>query len=165
MNDLQAIDHRKTLYEWDTPEFIPMRRGRVWYLVATLIFAGLMAYAVMTGSFTMALAFIVIAVIFMWIEKREPKMVKVKITDLGIFYKGIFYAYHELNAFWIIYHPPYVQALYFRIQKKKAFVLMKIELNQENPVEIRTLLMKEIPEIEGAREPMIDIFARILKLQ
>lgn len=160
----KQIDHRQTLHQWLAPEFIPMPRGPKWYIVAAIIFTLLIIYALASQSWTMALAFLVVAIIFMMVENRAPKMLQVKITDLGIFYKGQFYAYHEINAFWIVYHPPFVDALYLRIRKKKHYVTLKIQLNGENPIEIRKLLMQEIPEIEGAREPMIDLLIRLLRL-
>lgn len=151
--------------EWQTPEFKPMHRGKVWYIVASTIFALLLIYALASQSITMAIAFITVAIIFALIEKKEPRMVNVQVTDLGVFYRGKFYPYHEINAFWIVYHPPFVEVLYLRLRKKKYFVNIKIELNQENPAELRNLLMKEIPELEGAQEPTIDILTRLFKLQ
>ena len=165
LENKNATDHRQILMEWETPEFRPMHRGKTWYILASIIFALLLIYALASQSLTMAMAFITVAVIFAFVEKKEPRMVNVQITDLGIFYKNNFYPYHEINAFWIVYHPPFVDVLYLRLRKKKHFVNVKIELNQENPADLRNLLMKEIPELEGAQEPTIDILTRLFKLQ
>ena len=77
---------------------------------------------------------------------------------------GKFYPYHHINSFWLVYHPPYVQVLYLKISNGRQFKIIRIELDDQKPQEVRTLLLKEIPEIEGAQEPTADLLARILKL-
>ncbi len=161
----QHTDHRQTLHEWVTPEFIPYHRGKKWFMGAGIVFGLLILIGILTQNITMILAFVGIAVVFILIEKREPRMLKVQITDMGIDYRGEFYPFHHINAFWVVYHPPYVHSLYLKIRSGKKLQTLKIELNQENPVEIRQLLINEIPEIEGAGEPMLDLFSRLLRIQ
>jgi len=38
-------------------------------------------------------------------------------------------------------------------------------LNEQNPVEVRQMLARELPEIEGGEEAMTDLFIRLLRLQ
>ena len=152
------------LMEWETPEFFPMPRTKKWYVVALAIVAGLIAYAVYTGSATMAIAFVLLAAIFLMTHKKEPRILKVQITKLGVKYGGDFYSYHTINAFWIVYHPPFVTSLYIRLGGK-SFRYVKIELNMQNPVEVRNTLSKEIPEIEGMNERPVDLLTRLLRLQ
>jgi len=162
---IRTPDHRQTLHHWDTPEFIPLPRGKRWYTIAGLIFSGLLIIAIFSGNWTMAIAITLLAVVFFAFEKRQPKHVTVEISSMGLWYKDKFYPYHHLNSFWIVYHPPYVNSLYLKIRKKRGFKLLKIELYHEDPNLIRELLIKEIPEIEGATEPMTDILSRLLRLQ
>jgi hypothetical protein len=164
-NKNEHQEHQKILFAWQTPEFIPLPRGKMWYIVALLIMSGFIAYAVFTGSITMAAAFLMVGIVFMIIENRPPRTVDVEITNMGIRYDGVFYPYHHINAFWIVYHPPFVRAMYLRVSRGKTFRTLKIELNGENPVTVRKLLIKEVPEIEGAGEPFTDLLTRILRLQ
>jgi len=161
----QPLDHRKVLHEWDTPEFIPTPRGKTWYIVAGTILGLLVLYGIISKSITMVLVFIAFALVFLLLEKRQPQQLRVQVTDMGIGYHGEFYPYHHINSFWIVYHPPYIQVLYLKIRRGKRFYNIKIELNHENPSEIRQLLMNEIPEVEGAGEPIMDLLARLLRLQ
>lgn len=158
-------DHRTVLLEWETPEFVPTPRGKTWYIVAGLIVGGLVAYALFTGSFTMAIVFIMVTVIFLLLDKKDPKIMKMTITDMGIRYNRAFYPFHHINAFWIVYHPPYVRVLYLRLTTGRRYRLLRIELDGQKPQEVRELLLREIPEIEGAQEPLTDLLARILRLQ
>ena len=158
-------DHREVLLEWETLDFIPIPRGKTWYIVAGLVVAGLLIFALSTGSWTMAIAFIMLVIVFMLVEKRDPRKVKVVISDMGIQYKGRFHPYHHINAFWMVYHPPYVRVLYLRLNTGRSYKLIRIELNHQKPQEVRELLLRELPEIEGAQEPFSDLMARILRLQ
>ena len=168
MNKKQTHQPQEThhpLLTWATLEFMPTPRGKTWYFAASALLMGLVLYGLLTGGLTMALVFILLAVLFIVIEKREPRAVEVIISDLGIHYKNQFYPYHHINAFWIVYHPPYVRVLYLRIRSGHHLKLLKIELNHQKPQAVRQILLKEIPEIEGANEPVSDILARVLRLQ
>ena len=164
-NKDKHVDHRKVLHEWNTPEFVSFKRGKTWYIVAVSIMAALIGYAIFSGSITMAIAFVMVSVLFMLMEHKSPREIRVIITDLGIEYDRVFYPYHHINSFWIVYHMPYVRAMYLRISVGKRFKLVRIELDEQNPVEIRSTLIKEVPEIEGAEEPIMDILTRLLRLQ
>ena len=91
-------------------------------------------------------------------------MIGVKITQMGVWVSDRFFAYTSLKAFWIIYKPPFVTRLYLRLANKSG-TEVKIELNHQSPVEVRQLLAREIPEIEGGDESMADVFIRLLRLQ
>lgn len=164
-NQNKHQDHRTVLLEWETPEIASTPRGKTWYYVAGLVVTALVVYALVTDSITMAIVFVMIAVLFLLMEKKEPKMVNVIITDMGISYNGTFYPYHHINAFWMVYHPPYVRVLYLRLSNGRRYKILRIELDHQKPQEVRKLLLHEIPEIEGAQEPATDLIARILRLQ
>lgn len=159
------IDHRQVLLEWETLEFMPLKRGKTWYLVAGLIIFVLLTYATVSQSLTMALVFVMIAFLFMLIEHKRPRHLRAIVTDMGLEFDGNFFPYHHINAFWIVYHPPYVRTLYLRVKQGRRYEIVKVELNHMNPVELRAILIREIPEIEGADEPMIDILTRLLRIQ
>jgi hypothetical protein len=58
-------DHRTTLLEWETPEFVPIPRSKVWYIVAGVIMGALITYALFSGNLTIAIVFIMIVVLFL----------------------------------------------------------------------------------------------------
>ena len=157
-------DHRQILMEWETPEFIPTPRGKLWYIVAGLIMTSFVAYGIISDNLTMSIVFVMLAAVFMLVENRKPRMFKAVITDMGIECRGVFYPYHHINAFWVVYHPPVVQVLYLRIVEHRHYKHIRIELNGESPQAVRDLLLKEVPELEGAPEPLSDGFVRLFKL-
>ncbi len=159
------INYNQTLLEWKTPEFVPMPRGKTWYMTASIIVICLVAYAIFTDSATMAIAFILLAGIFFMTHKQAPRIVIVKIMKLGVEYDKKFYHYNMINAFWIVYHPPFIRTLYLRLNSGKAYKYVKIELNYQDPTVVRNMLTREMPEIEGVEERTIDTLTRLLRLQ
>ncbi|MBN1258473.1 hypothetical protein JXA05_01815 [Candidatus Peregrinibacteria bacterium] len=158
-------DPRAPLLSWSAPEFIPAPRGKTWFLAAGVIVVSLIAYAIFTGSAVMAIVFILISGLFYMTHNKPPRIVETKITPLGVFYDRQFHAYNTINSFWVVYHPPYVRALYLRISGRGGQRVIKIELLDQDPVEVRKMLAREIPEAEGAGEPMMDLLIRALRLQ
>ena len=160
----QNENHNKTLIQWEAPEFIKYERSTRWYIIAGIVILSLITYGIATGSASMAIVFILLGGVFFLTHNHEPKMMNVEVTELGIKYGQYFYAYNNIASFWILYHPPYVQTLNIQTAGKGA-KRIKIELNNQNPVELRKLLSKEVPEEEGGSESVTDGIIRLLKLQ
>jgi len=112
----------------------------------------------------MAIVFILLAGMVTLTHNQEPKMIDIKIMPLGMKIDDQFYAWSQIRAFWIVYNPPFVRRLYLRLADKGGRQL-KLELNEQNPVEVRQQLARELPEIEGGEEAMTDLFIRLLRLQ
>lgn len=158
------MNEEDILLAWQTPEFVPMERTKKWYLITSIIVIALIAYAILSDSATMAVVFVLLAGMYFMVHKKEPRIVNVIITELGIFYDKQFYHYNTINAFWIVYNPPFVRALYLRLGGK-AFKYVRIELNSQDPIKLRHFLSKELPEMEGVEERFVDILVRLLRLQ
>lgn len=164
MTDTKVNDHRQVKHRWESPEFHRIPRGKWWYISVGAAFAICLLYGLISRSFSMLLAFIALGATFFLVGSREPKVYTTELTDMGISFKNKFYPFHQINAFWIVYQPPFVDVLYLKIRQDKKLEILKIELNQEDPKPIRNFLIKEIPEIEGAGEPMIDVLSRLFKI-
>ena len=158
-----GAEHNRLLLEWQTPEFIRHAKSKNWYLAAGILMLCLVAYALYTGSATMAIVFIVLAGVYTLTHNQEPKMIRIKITQLGIYVEDQFYPYNMINAFWLVYRPPFVQTLNLRLVGKTSNRLV-IQLDRQNPVEVRALLAKEIPEVEGQQEASTDTLIRLMRL-
>jgi len=158
-----GAEHNKLLLEWQAPEFVRQAKNRNWYLVAGILTLCLVAYALYTGSATMAIVFIVLAGVYILTHNQEPKMVSVKITQMGIFVGSVFYPYNMISAFWIVYNPPVIRTLSLKVLGK-TLSKVTIQLNEQSPVEVKALLLKEVPEMEGQQETMSEILIRLMRL-
>ena len=155
--------HNKLLLEWKAPEFISHPKSATWFLMASIVILLLIVYAIYTNSATMAIVFIVLAGVYYLTHRQTHRMIDIKITELGIYMDEKFYPYNMINSFWVVYHPPYVHTLNLRLGTKSR-TKITIQLDQQNPVEVRKLLAREIPEIEGEEESFGDALVRLLRL-
>lgn len=150
--------------EWKTMEFIHYPKSVRWFLVFFAIILTLTIYAILSGSATMAIVFLLIGGMVCLIHGQEPKIIDIKITEMGMQVADRFYPFSSVRAFWIVYKPNFVTRLYLRLADKTG-TQIKIELNQQNPVELRRILNKELHEVEGGEESMFDLLIRLLRLQ
>lgn len=157
------MDHYQLLLFWKAPEFINHERSFKWFLGAGTLVLMLIVYAIISGSATMAIAFVVLAGVYYITHNQEPKIVDIHVTDLGIYVDETFYPYNQINSFWIVYHPPVVQTLNLRLSGKAGQKVV-IQLDRQNPAELKNVLSEYIPEIEGQGESTIDSFIRLLRL-
>lgn len=154
--------HDRILLEWKAPEFISHPRSKSWFLMAGIVVLALVAYAIYTNSATMAIVFIVLAGVYILTHYQEPRTIDMKITELGIYAGDDFYSYHAIESFWIIYHPRFVRELNLKFKHKTSKIV--IQLNAQDPAEVRRVLSKEIPEKEGAHESFSDVLTRVFRL-
>jgi len=155
--------HNKLLLAWKAPEFISHPKSKRWFLIAGTIALALIAYALYTDSATMAIVFIVLAGVYYLTHRQEPRIIDIKVTQLGIYAGKDFYPYNTINSFWIVYHPPYVHTLNLKIAGK-TFKKVVLQLDRQNPVEVREVLSREVPEVEGEGESVGEIITRLLRL-
>lgn len=148
--------------KWQAPEFIYYEKSRTWYLVVVIIFAALITFAIFSQSFLMGIAFFVAGAIFYLYAQKKPTTMDISITDRGIQYHDRLFPYEDLRGFWITYEPPYSKLLsvgtkYLTIPK------LSIILTDQDPVELRKILIEELPEDEKLEEGAVDHFTRRIK--
>ena len=155
--------HVKPILHWVAKEYVKHSKGTAWVATAALILAAFIAYAILNHSWSMAVAFFVVGVVYYLHHKQEPKNVDIAISELGIHVGSQDFLFSHMRAFWIIYDPPFVKTLHIRFSKKSVADLV-VQLGDENPVPIRNFLLSQLPEWEGKEEAPFDAIARLLKL-
>lgn len=154
----------KILTKWQVPEYQKYKRTFTWYLLMIVGGLSLLVYAAWTLNFLFALIIIIAATIIILHERREPDMLEFQITDTGIILADKFTPFKEIEKFWIIYEPPEVKNLYFKVNRTLHSEL-SVPLIRMNPVFIRKILLKYLPEdLNVVDESGEDIAGRILKI-
>jgi len=157
------IADQKAVFQWIAPEYIRHEKSKNWYFGATLVLVATILLAYYTANWSMALAVLVFAGVYLFTHQyHPPKDVHVVISDLGIRMGHMFFFYSDIKAFWIIYKPDW-KTLNLRVSKH-WFSEISIHLNGMDPVEIRKYLVGQVPEWEGKDEKFGDIILRLLKL-
>lgn len=160
--DRSGASDSRVLMSWDAREFVKYEKSKAWYLAIGLLFAAALVYAILTKGYIMAITFVMLGIIVYMFSVKEPRTIKFAITEDGIKIDDKFYYYDDLESFWIIYKPPYVKTLNFR-HSKLLIPEISIQLEDQDPVQVRELLLDNIPEDINREESTVDILARKLK--
>lgn len=153
----------KIVLNWKAPEYIKHPKGKLWFAVAGILVAFFVLYAIWTNSWTMAIAFIMLAGVYSITHHKEPGHIQVKVDDFGITVANRKIPYNQIKTFWIISKPPIVNVLKLLLTEK-FMGEMTIQLDGQDPGEVRKALIRHIPEFEGRGESFVDFIIRSFKL-
>lgn len=148
--------------EWTAPEFVKYKKNKNWFVWLIIIFSIILIIAIFLLKnllFSMVLVFA--AFIIYIYAKKEPREIKFIVSGKGVQIDNTVYKFDELKSFWIFYNPPEVKEISIR-SKKKFVPYIKIPLGDQNPAEIRRLLLKFLPE-RRHQESVIDDWARKIR--
>ena len=159
----EALSQDRILISWHAPEFIDHPRGPWWFAIAGLLTLGAVLYSLYTSSVTTALVFLLLAGVYFLTHNQAPRIIDIKVTELGIRVHETFYPYNTIRSFWLVYRPPFVQTLNLQTTKK-TFPRLVIQLNGQDPIPLHDVLSKKIPEVEGAEEGFVEATTRIFRL-
>lgn len=162
-NEKPKTPFDETVISWKAPEYIQHEKGAIWYIAAGVALVLLCIYAIFTYNWTLLIALVVLAAVYYWMHGFPPKDIDVKISKVGIKVNDKEYPYQNIDSFWIIYRPPHVKTL--NLKSNSRFLPdISIQLNDQDPSEVREYLVSQIREQEGREEKFIDALVRILKL-
>lgn len=154
-------DEENNTIEWTALEFDYYSKSKSWF-VGFGIVAVLLA---LWGIWTKNIIFVILIglsyftlVVFAF---KKPRGVQFAITPKGVNVDENLYNYDDLKSFWIFYEPPEVTEISLH-SKKIATPYIKIPLGDQNPVEIRRMLIKYIPEIKQETS-LADNLSRTIK--
>ncbi|PIV10384.1 MAG: hypothetical protein COS49_00800 [Candidatus Portnoybacteria bacterium CG03_land_8_20_14_0_80_41_10] len=151
----------KNNLEWTAPEFEYYRKDKSWLVIAGLIAAGLFLWALLTKNIIFALLIGLSYFTVITYGLKKPASVKLAVTAKGIKINQALYEFDNLKSFWIFYQPPQIREISLR-SKKTIMPYIKIPLGEQNPVEIRKILLKYLPE-RRHKESLIDNLSRSLR--
>ncbi len=160
-DDREISSSQKPLFSWSAPEFATFEKTKWWYAVSIIAIVLLVGVSLWLKSVLGAILFILVGVLLFVFSTRKPLEHSVELLDSGIVVDGQMYPYANIASFWIFYEPNF-QELSLRMQRTFTPVV-RVQLAEIDPVEVRELLLRFLPEIEED-EPLIDILARRLKI-
>ena len=166
-NEILKIENQnrfsnKFLARWKAHEFEIQERDKRWYLYAAFIFFAIIGYAVYKDSPVMAITFILIGMILYINLNKEPKIIEFGIIKEGIVTGNQLYEFDNMRSFWIYYDPPHEKTI--SLHTKSHFLpFIHIPLDQQDPVEVRKILVKYIPEVKQSHG-LIDHLEKFLRI-
>lgn len=158
---LQTASKDTALYSWDALSFEKKAKDYRWYLIAAVIILVAIGLLIWQRDwFTIAILVIVSAILFWYVRTQRPKTVTYKITPLGIMAGERLYSYSEIHSYWLVYNEK-VQNLYFAFTRKYLPTLV-VGLGKADPVRIKSILSRRLPEQAKRTENLVDKLVRII---
>jgi len=156
----EEVFYDGAFYRWSAPEHEKYTVGKRFYTYSTIFLALLVAYALYSNSPIMAITFILVGIVGYLYLQKEPRIINFSITTEGIVAENEIYEFDNLKSFWIFYNPPQEKLLSLR--SKNIFTpYIHIPIGNEDPVQIRQILVDFIPEIKQNHN-IVDIAERFL---
>ena len=158
------IQDQEILMSWEFPEYLKPERGKIWYVCFFSVVILLLIYSMITINFLFAIIVIISSIIVLMRFKHQPGVVDFAITKDGLMVEEKFYAFEQIQDFYIIYKPKEIKNLYFEF---KSIVRPRIiiPLEDQNPLAVRDLLKQYLDEnLEKEQEPASEAFRKLFKL-
>ncbi len=153
---------RDVRLHWRAPEFEIFERDQKWYLTITGILIAVVAYAIFTNGLVMAITFILIGVVgYIYIEK-EPRTLDFMLTRDGVVAGREIYDFDNIQSFWVFYEEDGLRVISLHTQSYLA-PFIHIPIGDQDPTEIRKILLEYIPE-EEHKPGIMDTLDRLLRL-
>jgi hypothetical protein len=151
-----------TLLAWKSPEFVTYNRTWQWYLIAGILFFIVFAYSIYKLDWFIAILTVFTGTALFLATKRQSKEVEYKITQLGFYVDNVMYPFNELHSFWMLLNSN--QRVLNIIFRKKYLPALPVLFYDVDPVKLRTVLTKYLPEQEERIESLSEKLIRILKI-
>lgn len=151
----------KPVLAWTAPSRPHVERTKRWYVTASVVLFIIVAYAIVTGAWTLAIVSVLAVGMYALIHDHLPPASTIELHDSGVLFNGDFVRWDQFIGFWFVRTPHYDE---LRIVPRHGGKRVVIHLGTLDPAELRMILGQRIPELIHKRESIIDIFIRICKL-
>jgi len=160
--NLKRGDYGRLLHQWQGPEFEVYEKSDQWYAWAGIFLLVIVVYAMFTNGPIMAITFIMVGIVGYIQLQKDPRNVNFAITTEGIIADKDIYLFENVYSFWIFYDPHHTKIISLHT-KASMLPFVHIPLQDEDPVQVREILLPYIPEIK--QEPsMVDTIEKLLHI-
>ena len=149
-----------SLIAWEAPEFeVTADRERFLIPLGILLAGGGIA-ALIFKNFLFAVFLLIAGGLVAAQARRVPRTMRFAVTARGVAAGNRLYEFGDLKSFWISYDPPLFKELLVT-SKKTLMPLVRVPLGDLDPLRLREILLRFLPE-ERHEESLIDIISKRL---
>lgn len=157
----ENIQLQDSLMAWSAKEHEKFNVNSKTSLIIMIVLLAIISYAIYSNSPIMAITFILIGIVGYIQLNRDPEIINFFITTDGIAAGNQFYPFDDAKSFWLYYNPPYEKRISLHM-KGKMVPYIHIPIDDQNPVEVRKILLNFIPEKKQQRT-FIDTLEALLR--
>ena len=147
-------------FDWEAPSFYYNPQKKYLALVVIALMAGAVALLFYDRDMLLAIFLMLSSLVPVLYANKKPDISKIKVDQAGVCIGERLYYYKELKSFWIEYNPHGPKEL--SLEARKWYLPhIKVSLEQEDPLELRSLMINFVPE-RVHEQSLIDLIARKL---
>jgi len=134
-----------SLFQWEAPSFYYNPQKKYLVLTVIILIVGASILLFYGGDILLAIFLLLSSLVLVLYANKKPVISKVSVDQNGVSVNDHAYYYEDLKSFWINYIPNGPKEI--SLESKKWYLPhVKISLEKENPIEIRSFMIKFIPE-------------------
>ena len=147
---------------WEAPSFYYNPQKRYLSLTIVALVASAVALLIFRYDTLTSIFLILASLVLLLYGQQKPKISKITVDQSGVSVDDIMYHYKDIKSFWVEYNPGGPKEL--SLESTKWYMpYVKILLNEQNPVEVRSLIVNFLPEKEH-QNSLVDQIGRKLGL-
>ena len=152
-------------FHWEIDSHKKVKRSRRWYIIATIILALFLVYAIIEKNYFFALILLIATALIIFFDNEPVRKIDFAIKYDGVLVDKKFFSFKSIKNFYIIYRPQEeIRKIFFEF-KNPLNNRLSIELYQQDPLELRKYLIKYIDEdLEKKHEPLSEGLSKMLGL-
>ena len=142
---------------WETLAFTQSKNKIALYIIFVLLIAGSFAVYYFRKETTFAILLALFAIVLFLNSGRKSRWLKILIDHRGITIDSDTYLFRDILSFWIDYDN--MDKDLILTMKKWYFPYLKIPMGKTNPLDIRSLMINNVPE-RKVEKSFVDILIR-----
>lgn len=147
---------------WQAPEFRHYPKNLGWYITFWAIAILIIGYQTINADYFGAISILLIAGFATYLIKQHPQIVDVTFNEKGLYLDDLHIPYRNMKHFWIVDTETHKTINIQTTAYLNGFLV--VELEDQNPSQIRETLIQFIPEHESVEPTMIQKISHRLKL-
>ncbi len=164
MTDIEQQLNQDVIVGWQFPEFEKHSRTRVWYIVLGVALLFILGYAVWTQDYLVALLSILVALVMLVNDIREPHDLFFGVTESGVIIGNKQIPHGEIERFWFASNKDGDVTLFldFNNMARPRITIPTDKDQLEDLAEILSIFVEY--DGEAARMPLTETMGRWLKM-
>ena len=159
----ETLEPKAKAFSWSGPLYIHRPDMKIIAAVSLALFAIAALMQIFQKNIITTIFFGLLGVVILIKAGKKPEVVDFEINPLGVKVGERLYGFREVKSFWIEYDPALgIKELSLQL-KKWYHTYVKIPIYEQNPVQLRLVLLKFLPEVEH-KDTLADTVSRRLGL-
>ena len=147
---------------WEAPSFYYNPQKKYLSMVIVGLIAAGVGLLVFQKDALSAIFLMLTSLMFVLYANKKPTISSIMVDDVGVSVADTRYFYRDLKSFWIDYNPGGSKEL--SIESRKWYLpYIKVSIEDNDPLEIRSLMISFLPEKEHENS-LVDLIARRIGL-